>query len=532
RPGLQADLLNLLVLQGVEIHQATDEFEVDGETYPDGSYIIRMDQPYSRMADMLLDRQYFNVDDARPYDDVGWTLGPLYNVKTSRVEDTTILDTDMRLIEGAVILNGGVEALSRRRSAAFLINHTADNKLATFCFDADDLIIDAAEEEFTVEERQFNAGTLILKVDGNPAGLEDRLREAGATYGFTAWGVNELPDVTTHRMEIPRVALMHTWQNTQSEGWVRVALDFEGIPYDYISVHDIRDTPDLRSLYDVIIFGPSSSNAFSILDGRPMTGDGPIPWKKSDLTPNIGVQDETDDIRGGLDFEGVINLKNFIESGGVFVTLTSSSSLPIQFGLARNVSIREPGELWARGGVYLAEVATPESPIVYGYDNELGVYFHTSPIFAGGSGGGSRRGSGGGGGGSGRETGRGSVGDPDIVQGRSRTMGAQAIEEWQEQQRLEREAAAETDDQPTSRPPTTRTIMRFTRNVDELLISGGLANEDVLLGAPVVMDAPLGDGHVVLFSINPMWRGSTHGSYFLVFNTLLHWNNLDAGGGE
>jgi len=445
---------------------------------------------------------------------------------TVRVEDTAILDVDMRMLDGAVMLEGGVEALSRRRSVAFLINHTADNKLATFCFNAGDLTMEAAEEDFTVEERLFNAGTLILKVDGNPAGIEDRLREAGATYGFTAWGVNEVPEVPTHVIEIPRVALMHTWQSTQNEGWVRVALDFEGIPYDYISVQDVRDIPDLRSHYDVIVFGPSSSNAFSILDGRAMTGDGPIPWKKSDLTPNIGVQDETDDIRGGLGFEGVINLKNFIESGGVFVTLTSSSSLPIQFGLARNVSIRDAGDLWARGGVYLAEVAAPESPIVYGYDEELGVHFSSSPIFGSGSGGRGRRF--GGGGQSGRETGRGSVGDPDIVQGRSRTMGEQAVEEWRERQRQEREASGETEEESAPRTPTTRTIMRFTRDADELLISGGLANGDVLLGAPVIMDAPLGEGHVVLFSINPMWRGATNGSYFLVFNTLLHWNNLDA----
>lgn len=528
RPGLQADLLNLLITQGVELHQATGEFDIGEETYPEGSFIIRMDQPYSRMADMLLDKQYFNVDDARPYDDVGWTLGPLYNLKTVRVEDTAILDIDMRMLDGAVMLDGGVEALSRRRPVAFLINHTADNKLATFCFNAGDLTMEAAGEDFTVEERLFNAGTLILKVDGNPAGIEDRLREAGATYGFTAWGVNEVPDVPTHIIEIPRVALMHTWQSTQNEGWVRVALDFEGIPYDYISVQDVRDIPDLRSHYDVIVFGPSSSNAFSILDGRAMTGDGPIPWKKSDLTPNIGVQDETDDIRGGLGFEGVINLKNFIESGGVFVTLTSSSSLPIQFGLARNVSIRDAGDLWARGGVYLAEVAAPESPIVYGYDEELGVHFRSSPIFGSGSGGGGRRF--GGGGQSGRETGRGNIDDPDIVQGRSRTMGARAIEEWQEQRRLEREASGETEERQRPRTPTTRTIMRFTRDADELLISGGLANGDVLLGAPVIMDATLGEGHVVLFSINPMWRGATNGSYFLVFNTLLHWNNLDAGG--
>jgi len=44
-----------------------------------------------------------------------------------------------------------------------------------------------------------------------------------------------------------------------------------------------------------------------------------------------------------------------------------------------------------------------------------------------------------------------------------------------------------------------------------------------------VIDVPLDKGHVVLFSPNPVWRGETQGSYFLVFNAILNWDQLDAG---
>ena len=54
-----------------------------------------MDQPYSRMADMMLDKQYYNVSDPRPYDDTGWTLGALRNVKTMRITDSGILKNAM-----------------------------------------------------------------------------------------------------------------------------------------------------------------------------------------------------------------------------------------------------------------------------------------------------------------------------------------------------------------------------------------------------------------------------------------------------
>jgi hypothetical protein len=46
---------------------------------------------------------------------------------------------------------------------------------------------------------------------------------------------------------------------------------------------------------------------------------------------------------------------------------------------------------------------------------------------------------------------------------------------------------------------------------------------------PAVVDVPHGKGHVVLFANNPMWRDLTMGSFFLLFNAMLNYDNLDAG---
>ena len=55
------------------------------ETFSAGSYVIRMDQPYSRIADALLDRQYWAPDDPQktPYDDTGWSLPALFSVEVA-----------------------------------------------------------------------------------------------------------------------------------------------------------------------------------------------------------------------------------------------------------------------------------------------------------------------------------------------------------------------------------------------------------------------------------------------------------------
>jgi hypothetical protein len=527
RPGQVARLLELLEQQGVEIHRADKEIKVGKKTYTEGSYIVRMDQPYSRMADMMLDRQYFNIEDPRPYDDVGWTMGPLYNVKTDRIEDVEILSQPMTLIKDVQVA-GGVEQLHRGKIKAFLIDHNADNPLATFCFKNKDLKMHAAEKAFEMEKKEFHAGTFIIKAEENTGDLEAFLDEQGKIYGFTAWGSAELPDVSMHPMEVPRVALMHTWQSTQNEGWVRIALDELEIPYDYISVHEVRDTARLKDKYDVILFGPSSGSALSIVEG--VTGDEPIPWKKTELTPNLGRQDSTDDIRGGIELEGVLHLRDFIKEGGLFITLTNSSSLPLHFGLAQGMSIKETEDLWARGGVFQAEVADSSSPIAYGYGNDLGVYFNSSPVFAMGSMGmrrfryfqaGSRD----------RVTGRGSKDDPDIPQGRPKDLGKKTIEEFQKAQKEKEEDESGQERRALAgdsreRP---RIVLRFTRDEKKILISGGLSGGSELAGAPAVVDCPLGEGHVVMFSINPMWRHQTHGSYFLVLNAMLHYGHLDAG---
>ncbi|MDE2875998.1 MAG: M14 family zinc carboxypeptidase [Gemmatimonadota bacterium] len=531
RPGQQARLLQVMEDHGFEVHRADEDIEIGETVYPEGSYVVRMDQPFSRGADMLLDKQYYNPDDPRPYDDTGWTIGPLFNAKTVRIEDTAILDADMTLVP-TVTVDGGVEG---RRGGTYLINYNADNTLAQFRFAHDDLVIHAARADFTEDDREFNAGTFVIREEDNGGvDLSAVLEQAGAEYGFTAYRTGNEPEVAMHETRVPRVAVMHTWTRTQDEGWLRIGLDEYGIPYDYISVHDVRDNERLIDNWDVIVMGQNRGNALSVVRG--LQGDDPVPWKATELTPNIGRQASTDDMRGGLGLEGVLNLKHFVEAGGVFVTMAGASQLPIHFGLADGVSIRTTPDLWARGGVFATRVTDDESPIGYGYD-ELGVSFNTAPVFATGGGGfgGFGRFFGGGGGaqerGPGdttrRRTGRGGADEQDYVQGRARDMGEAGVEAFREAQE------EEEDDSPgggssARSADRVRVVMRFAQRPEDLLISGGLRNGRTLANAPAVVDVTLGDGHVVLFSFNPFWRSHTHGSYALLFNTLMHHDALSA----
>ena len=70
--------------------------------------------------------------------------------------------------------------------------------------------------------------------------------------------------------------------------------------------------------------------------------------------------------------------------------------------------------------------------------------------------------------------------------------------------------------------------MRFDAQ-NTLLVSGLLEGGNDIAQRPVVVDVPVGKGHVVLFAHNPIYRGETIGSYFMVFNTILNFDSLDAG---
>jgi len=526
RPVEAADMVNLLRLQGIEVHRATKEFSVKDQKYAAGSYIIRMDQPYSRMADMLLDTQYYNVNDPAPYDDTGWTMGPMRNVKTVRITDKSVLDAPATLIATDIKVTGQLTGAAS--AVAYVINHNTDNTLATLRFKLKDVKMSAAEDSFKVGEQQFNSGSFIVKKDGNPRDLSSRLESAVTELGLKAVGVDKLPEVKTHELAVPRIAIVHTWTNTQNEGWFRIEFDRLQIPYTYISDHVIRNTPNLREKFDVLIFPPVGGSAQTIVNGMPRRGD-PIPWKQSAITPNFGNSpDQTDDMRGGMSVTGVANLQKFIEDGGLFVTIGTVSQVPIDYGITSGVSIQSADKLQARGSIYNGSFADRKSPIAYGYDATLPIYFSQAPLFQVAAGGGGGFGGGGGGGGpTPRASGRGSVTDPDVIQAMPQPRPADPSARVDADTAEQRESPFFTP--PQLRP---RVVLRFASDEKNLLVSGMLAGGTELANRPAVVDVPVGRGHVVMFATNPMWRHQTQGEFFLLFNAALNYDNLSVGRSE
>jgi hypothetical protein len=565
RPGAQADLLRMLQDQGCEISRATAPFTVmmpgkkaparggrggrggaatadaadasadaapakpaekpkpEPRTFPAGSYVLRMDQPYSRIADALLDYQYWAANDPQKsiYDDTGWTFGELGNVQVSRVADVKVLEAAMNKVGGPVQAPGGVESAGE----IFLINHNADNALVTLRYRFPNATFDTAEEPFEAAGHKFNRGSFIVR---NVASGD--LAKAAAELGVQAYAVASAPAVKTHPARAARIALMHTWQSTQAEGWWRLEFDRLKVPYEYISTQTVSKTADLRSKYDAIVFAPGGGgrgNPQGVVSGMPMYGN-PLPWKTTQLTPNIGKIDETDDMRPGLGWPGLDHLQEFVRKGGLLITANDTANFAVAFGFTPGVSIGTTTRLKVTGSALRSKMVDAASPIVYGYKDNLAIFASSPPVFSltnmvGGGGG--RRGAT-----EERErpTGRGTADDPDLPQGRS------PVEIPEEPHAEVWEATPLTSEQlrnpinvipPAARP---RVVLRYA-NAPDLLVSGLLDGGTELAQHAAVIDSPYGEGHVVLFSNNPMWRAETKGSYFLVFNAILNFDSLDAG---
>ncbi|MFL5579094.1 MAG: M14 family zinc carboxypeptidase [Gemmatimonadaceae bacterium] len=485
-----ADLVNLLRLTATEVHEATADFTAKAGPKVEenrglaakgapktwdvavkaGDWIVRMDQPYTQLPRTLLAVQAYRSDDPPPYDDTGWTLDELRHVVTHTVVDSSVLTKPMR----ALAADARVEGRVAGDGGALLVRHLGDWRSAVLPWKAGGRVR-VADTAFTAGGEQFPAGTFI--VEGAAA------REAVRTLGLTGTAVAAAPAVRSRALTPPRIALLHTWQETQNEGWVRFALDQMGVPYTYMADQKLRQ-PGALDRFDVVVFPHAGQGGMQIVNGRPMVGPA-VPWRASKETPHLGKWDETDDMRPGMGLEGAAQLRRFVERGGMLLVEGSSARTPLELGMTPGVTETQSSALRARGAIFRVTAALPSSPILYGYDDRktFPAYFNQTPLLT--------------------------VSDPF---GGGRTSGTEGVDPaiLAERQRM--------------RP---RVVLRFHESTDSLRVSGMLENGRELAGKAAVVDARVGQGHVVMFAIRPFWRQETQGSWALALNAIANWNALD-----
>ena len=315
-----------------------------------------------------------------------------------------------------------------------------------------------------------------------------------------------------------------------------MALDKFKVPYTYFADNLVRQG-NLQQKYDVIIFphaggaGTASSTAACRATSRGRT-------RRPTRRPTSASRTRPTTCAAASATTGCRSCTSSCRHGGVLITEGGTSTIFPEFNLTPGVSVEEGEGLYVRGSVLKAMLGDKGSPVLYGYDqNALAVYFNQTPILSVGGGGG-------------RGGGRGGA----AVEGGARQLqhaaelGAAEADDarWSARRAAGARWSGAAAVAPAVRggvggggfggrgggganPNAPRVLLSFPTDPNDMLLSGVLVGGEALAGRAVAVDAPIGKGHVVMFANRPFWRWQTQGNFFLGFNAILNWNDLDAG---
>ena len=450
-------VVNILRMQGIEVGRATSEVRVKEGSFPAGSFIVKRDQPYGRLAKILLEKQVFPDPNLRTYDDTGWTMGLMTNTDVKEIADKAILDVPVQPVT-KVAIEGTVSGAA---GPVVAIAHHGSANMITLRYRLKDLKVSAAEQPFKAGDAEFPAGSFVADTGGSADALA-RVKTAVTELGLTAAVLPAAPGVPAHDVDLPRLAVFSTWGNTQDVGWVRHAFDAFEVGYDLIFKEQVL-AGRLRDRYDVILVPSQGRSGKGLVFDIAPVGK-PLAYKRSARFKSLGMYGESDDVTGGMGLAGVLEIERFIEAGGLLVTLGGASFFPAEFGLARRVDAGRPSpQFYAPGPIVEAEITQPSHPIFYGYAaKDVPVRYANGPLLA--------------------------------IQGLD----------------------AERDRQ---------TLMRF-RGTDAAVLSGLMKGAAETRNRPAIAEVPSGKGRVLMFATNPCFRYETLGEFNMLFNAVLHYNDV------
>jgi hypothetical protein len=487
-PRRVGELVARLLAQRIEVHRALAPIAVPEGTFPAGTYVVRLDQPYRNYAVDLLAPQRYPKDGAEPYDDVSWELPAHYHLAAVPTADAGVRNASLTAladpphVAGELSGAGSVYLLADTGQEAEL---EARYRLARFR-------IEIAERAFREGPDSFAAGSWIVPAQ---AGVAAALRETAAATGLRFVAVDSLPAVARHAAPAPRLGVWVPWADTDSIGWVRYALDQRHIPYSYVRDEDIR-AGRLNDRYDVLLYGHVDLELAEQIHGIPKSW-GPLAFRKTAATPSHGTPAGSDDITGGIGWEGLAEIQKFVGHGGLLVTLGSGSMLALEGGIVRGVrrdSGGVPRSTQGGGGDAAAAAqqavtrtpgahvrvsfARPEHPIAYGYPARTHVFRQNFPLYG-------------------------------------------VPRRW-----LRMAYCTSCLDGPFD--PSGVVLEWGDRDGAPLVVSGQVWGESNLIGRPAILDLPAGRGHVVAFNFNPLHRDLNRGDQRLLWNAILNWQAIVA----
>lgn len=480
-PAMAAYLVNQLRRQGIEVHRVKNS---------KNEYVVLLDQPYSRFAYDLLTEQNYPADAKfPPYDAIAWTLGHLYGVDVQKRDSLHYSQNDLTPVTDAVFHEGNVNG----KGTDHILKYKAQSSVISALYEATDLYenfrvftLDSA----TLERNDtLKAGTLVFK------GLE----KDEATYLAKKYALEiekgSIKDSEMREISLPRVAVYHSWTDTQAEGWVRFTFEQKGIPYSSIDKDDLKKG-NLRNLFDVIIIPHQRGDVSSFANGMD-NRFGPMPYTKTEEFKSHGYPDSTADMTGGPGLEGLANIDKFVKEGGVLVPLKNSASIIADAGIGNQVRSFSPGSLFHPGSIVAVKARNQKSPILYGYPETFYIF----------------------------------RGNGNLLHSAKYDRDLMVLQYGTKPLADEKEYEGEIMGKKSEKPKNHKNVkkedtVKTKEKEPKYVLSGMVRNENQIIGHGAVFNVPSGNGNVVFFTFNPLNRYLNHHDSSLLWNVLINWNHL------
>jgi len=426
-PAYMCDMLNHIIMQGIEVRQTLQPFCYSGVTYPAGTYIVRMDQPYRPMALTLLERQVLTIPYF--YDVTAWNYGDMWNIPVVQVVDKSILSVKVSLpLKKALPPKG--EVIGAPATFCYVFNHTITGiKAVNELLKKEYSIYFYSGDSKTVGGIQLEPGVVMV-----PAAqvAPTEMNNLAKNFNLKIYALNVSTSLPVYGVSTkPRIGVFFPQRygkGTMCWGWANIILSNHNFDFQTINETDIQ-AGNLINNYDVIII-PDESSAKTIVDGSVTY---PLP--------------------NGIKKQGLENLKTFVEAGGVLIGFNKGGEVPVRYGFTTSVTLVDTSSVTIPGSILRVNVNTTHF-IAYGTALENPIFYEWSPAFL---------------------------------------------------------------------APVDMTVAQYPTDSSKIWISGYHEGEEALSGNAALVDAPLGDGHVIIFGFDPFYRSQAHGTFLFAFNAI-YWS--------
>jgi hypothetical protein len=405
--------------------------DAEARTFPAGSWVVFGAQPgRAAILDLLepqnrrLQREWPDGPFVRSYDGAGYTMPMQMGVEAIRVDA------------------GEVGAVERARDARF---HAPPMPTAStwYAFSA------RVTRNYETVNRLLDAGVSVSRavsddepfflVSASDTQARSMLSQLSAEIGTAV--VADPPNVAqVVAQQSVRLGVYQGWAGSMDEGWTRLVLEEYGYEYASLSNDDVREA-GLRERFDVIMI-PSEIPLNRLIEGS-----------TSDETPPM--------YRGGIEEDGVENLKTFVRNGGTLVTLDRADALVLEhFDVPVRNALEGLGsdELFAPASLFRVEL-DGDHPLAMGSPDEVAAKWASGRAY-----------------------------EPTDFGGEAGRVEA---------------------------------VGRWASDPDDVLMSGMLHGAEHLAGKAAVLDVEYGAGRILMYGFRVQHRGQTHGTFKLLFNAFL-----------